>query len=322
MKYRIGADLGGTLSKAAVVDETGRVLARFSAPTGTHPTPAGRLQGLVEVIHTSQEWIGKKFPGVSPEDVPVGVAVNSPFEKGSVIQFNNNLPELNGFAVRPYLDQAVSAAVRLEWDVNAALLGELKAGAARGVSRVVMVSVGTGLGVAVAIDGRLLRWLFNQTPGEIGHIVVARDGPPCTCGGRGCWETLVSARGVMLAASKLAASGRYPGLKQALSEENPSEPLTPESLSRRADEGDEEAKAVWREVGEWLGVGIASLVQIFLAERIVVGGGISLAGEKLLGPCREAARRHVATGLRKRFDIVPAALGSDSAIVGAASLWD
>ncbi|MEW6105386.1 MAG: ROK family protein [Bacillota bacterium] len=141
-------------------------------------------------------------------------------------------------------------------------------------------------------------------------------------GGRGCWETLVSARGVMLAASKLAASGRYPGLKQALSEENPSEPLTPESLSRRADEGDQEAKAVWREVGEWLGVGIASLVQVFLAERIVVGGGISLAGEKLLAPCREAARRHVATGLRNRFDIVPAALGSDSAIVGAASLWD
>ncbi|HHY46177.1 MAG TPA: ROK family protein, partial [Firmicutes bacterium] len=268
----------------------------------------------------AQAWIQREL-GKRAADIPVGVAINSPFEHGSIIRFNNNLPELNGFAVRPYLERAIGSAVRLEWDINAALLGELRAGAARGVDRVAMVSVGTGLGAAVAVGGQLLRWLFNQTPGEIGHMVVARDGPPCTCGGRGCWEAMVSARGVMRAARDLAASGRFPSLRPVLEGTGDDPAFTPEALSARADQGDEGARAVWQEVGEWLGVGIASLVQIFLAELIIVGGGISLAGEKLLGPCRTAARKHVATNLRDSFEVTTAALGADSAIIGAASLW-
>lgn len=309
MQSLIGADLGGTFSKAAVVNKDGHILRRFSKSTGAQGSPESRLTGLISVIRQAHEWTrqqsGDPFRG------PVGVSVNSPFEKGSIIRHNNNLPELEGFALRPYLENQLGLPVILEWDANAALLGEIWAGAAASYDPIVMVVVGTGIGVAVSVDGQLRRWLFNQTPGEIGHMIVKPDGDKCTCGGYGCWETLVSNRGISRIAERLIDMSRKSRLRPG---------MTPEELSDLYDKGDEGAIAVWREAGKWLGIGIASLVHIFMPELVIVGGGLSLAGDKLLNPARETACRYVAPNLRSRFQIVPAGLGSDSAIVGAASL--
>ncbi|MBE3598328.1 MAG: ROK family protein [Limnochordaceae bacterium] len=314
MTYRVGADLGGTYSKAAVVDQEGRVMARFSEPTPRARDPEACVEGLLAAIRRAADWVEARV-GRSPEGY--GVSVNSPFEHGDVIHLNNNLPALEGFALRSYLRRRLEAPVVLEWDINAALLGELWAGAASGRRRVVMVSIGTGVAAAISVRGQLLRWVYDQTPGEMGHMVVARDGPVCTCGGRGCWEEMVSSRAVLRIAREIAAGGDFPALRALLDGRTA---LTPEAISRLADTGDPGARAVWQEVGEWLGVGIASLAQIFLPDRVVVGGGISLAGEKLLAPCRASVDRHVGDALRGSFDIVPAALGQDSALVGAASL--
>jgi len=308
MKYTIGADLGGTTSKAAVVSECGVILARFSKPTGTGKCPQERLTGLIAAIKDALKWSGLHL-GVPDCGARVGIAVNSPLEDGNIVRFNNNLPELEGFPLRDYLESQLARSCVLEWDINAALLGEMWTGAAYGVRRVVMVSVGTGIGVAVSIDGRLLRWVFNQTPGEFGHMVVEPGGYECTCGGRGCWETRVSRLGVIRAAQEVAESLHRPDLLRL---------STPKDLSQLADEGDAAALAVWNTVGRWLGVGIASLVSIFMPTLVVVGGGISLAGEKLLGPCRSETDRHVGSRLRGTFRIEAAALDRDSAVVGAA----
>lgn len=309
MQLLIGADLGGTFSKAAVVSEDGHIIKKFSQSTGAEGSPESRLTGLISAIRKAQEWaagkLGEPFRG------PVGVSVNSPFEKGNIIRLNNNLPELEGFLLRSYLEDELNVPVILEWDANAAVLGEMWTGAAGGFDPVVMVVAGTGIGVAVSVGGKLQRWLFNQTPGEMGHIVVQPDGEPCTCGGRGCWEAIVSNRGITRIAQKLAGVFRESGLRQD---------MTPEELSDLYDEGDEGAIAVWQEAGKWLGIGITSLIHIFMPELVTVGGGLSLAGDKLLGPAKETVYAHVSLGLLERFQIVPAKLGADSAIVGAASL--
>lgn len=309
MEFLIGADLGGTFSKAAAVSKDGYIARRFSRPTGAQGSPESRLTGLISVIRQAYKWILQQ-PG-EPFRGPVGVSVNSPFEKGSVIRHNNNLPELEGFSLRPYLEKQLNLPVILEWDANAALLGEMWAGAAVGYDPIVMVVVGTGIGVAVSVNGKLQRWLFNQTPGEIGHMIVKPDGDKCTCGGYGCWETIVSTRGINRIAERFIYAFHKSGLRPD---------MTPEELSDLYDKGDEGAIAVWQEAGKWLGIGIASLVHIFMPELVLVGGGLSLAGDKLLSPAKETACRYVAPNLRNRFQIVQAGLGSDSAIVGAASL--
>jgi glucokinase len=166
-----------------------------------------------------------------------------------------------------------------------------------------VVTVGTGIGGAVIVDGRVQRG-WQGAAGEIGHIIVERDGRPCPCGSRGCWEQYGSGRALMRAAADAGIAAAHGS-----------------AVTTAAAAGDERAREVVAEVGQWLGIGIASLVAVLDPEIIVVGGGVSSAGDFLLGPAEASFRRYLtAAGERPEPQIVRAAFGPDAGVIGAAEL--
>jgi glucokinase len=211
---------------------------------------------------------------------------------------NANLPALRDFPLRHALEQQLSIECRLEVDSNAAVIAEYQHGAGYGSNRLLGVTVGTGLGGGVIIDGALLRFT-GECAGDIGHIIVERNGRICTCGARGCLEAMVNS-----ASLSERAEGR-----------------SVRDIVNSARDGDEPARKALAETGWWLGLGLASLSPLFSPDRIVVGGGISSAGDLLLGPTRASYRTHVRPEFRETTQLVGSAFNGWDGIVGAASLF-
>jgi glucokinase len=216
----------------------------------------------------------------------------------SAMVHNANLPALRDFPLRYALQERLSIECRLEVDSNASTIAEYQHGGGRGASRLLGVTLGTGLGGGVIIDGELLR--FNgECAGDIGHIIVDRNGRLCTCGARGCLEAMVNTA--------------------ALIERGGGKPVR--ETVQLARDGDDTARSVLAETGWWLGLGLASLSQIFSPDRIVVGGGIATAGEFLLGPTRESFRTHCRPEFRESTDVIGSFFNGWDGIIGAASLF-
>jgi glucokinase len=207
--------------------------------------------------------------------------------------------------------------VEIDNDANVACLAEWRIGAARGARNVVMLTLGTGVGGGLVLDGRLYRGSIGSGA-ELGHVSIDENGPHCQghCNGRGCLEVLASATGVMAAAQQIASDHPHGGLATARAA---GEDLDARYIIDRARAGDEEAIRVFAIVGRHLGVGIANLVNVFNPEVVVIGGGVAAAGEALLAPAREEYERRVlkaTAGAR----IVAAELGNDAGVLGAAAL--
>jgi glucokinase len=209
---------------------------------------------------------------------------------------NANLPELRHFPLRQAIEERLGLDCRLEVDSNAAVIAEYRHGAGRGSARLLGVTVGTGLGGGVIIDGGLLRYT-GECAGDVGHIIVDHKGRLCTCGSRGCLEAMVN-----VAALTERANGR---------------PVR--EIVTTAREGEELALKALSETGWWLGLGLASLSQIFSPDRIVVGGGIAAAGELLLESTRASYRLHARPEFRDHTEIVGSSFDGWDGIVGAAS---
>lgn len=185
----------------------------------------------------------------------------------------------------------------LEVDSNAALLAEVHYGGARDTQRVLGITIGTGLGGAVFVDGSLLRYT-GECAGDIGHIIVERDGRRCTCGALGCLEAMVCS-----AALSERAGGRP--VRQVVGD---------------AQRGDAAAIDALSETGRWLGLGLASLTPLFAPETVVIGGGVATAGDLMLGPAREAFQVHAAPSARQAVHVVGSTFDGWEGVVGAASL--
>jgi glucokinase len=305
----IGVDVGGSKVLAAEVGPAGEVLA-----TAVRVTP-GRLVevGLVEdalTLAIEDVASGRPVDGV-------GLAAAGFVDAaGERVMFAPHLPWRDD-RVRARLGKRWGTTVLLDNDANCAALAELSHGAAQGASDAVVVTMGTGIGGAVVIGGEVRRGR-NGMAGEFGHAQVVLEGHPCECGHRGCWEQYSSGNALVRLAR--ARVGVEPTLLNELCGGDPAL-LTGPMITQAAGDGDLVARQAFASVGEWLGLGLANLVAALDPEVVVVGGGVSAAGDRLLAPARSALRRALVGAPHRVVPPLRAArFGPQAGAVGASLL--
>ncbi|MGB0101057.1 MAG: ROK family protein [Nocardioides sp.] len=309
MALFIGVDIGGTKVLAAAVSSTGRVLR-----TARRTTPGRRVEAsLIEDALTDavEEIAGVRRPSA------IGIAAAGFVDaQGERVRFAPHLPWRDE-GVRARLAERWSAPVVLDNDANCAARAELAYGAVSGAENAVVITMGTGIGGAIVLDGAVHRG-YNGMAGEYGHMQVVPDGLPCECGGTGCWEQYSSGNAlVRFARSRI---GTEPTALEEACGADPAR-LTGPMVTEAAEAGDPVALAAFASVGEWLGIGTANLVAAFDPEIVVIGGGLSAAGDLLLEPARAAMGASlVGRAHRTVPPVVRAGLGPEAGAIGAADL--
>jgi glucokinase len=305
----VGVDIGGTKVLAGVVDADGRV-----GRTAHRTTPGRRVvtsrveDALVAAVLEAAD--GRPLAGV-------GVAAAGFVDSaGKRVMFAPHLP-WQGEPLRDLLVERLGCPVGLDNDANCAGRAEAHHGAARGAASALMITMGTGIGGAVLLDGRVIRGA-NGMAGEFGHMQVVPDGQACECGRRGCWEQYSSGNALVRNARALMVD--QPSVLVEMSGGAP-EQVTGPMVTSAAEQGDLVARQAFASVGGWLGVGTANLVAAFDPEVVVVGGGVSAAGDRLLDPARAALRRTLVGAEHRTIpDLVAARLGPRAGMIGAALL--
>ncbi|MGH2783655.1 MAG: ROK family glucokinase [Actinomycetota bacterium] len=306
----IGVDVGGTKIAGAVVDGDGAIVARRLVPTESDE-PTSIVAAILKVT--------RELKAAAPAAAAVGVGAAGLVDtKRGVILGAPNLAYRN-VPVRDTLGDRLGLPVVVDNDANVAALAEAIHGAGRGAGDQIMVTVGTGIGGGIIIGGHVYRGHYG-VGAELGHIVIDPDGPICGCGNRGCWEAVASGTALGRLARQRVEGGAGADLLASVGGDL--DAITGELVGEAALAGSPFAKDVVAEIGRLLGIGFASIVNIFDPEVIVVGGGAAAGtGELLLGPARESMLAHVlGISWRTPVRIVPAALGNDAGVVGAATL--
>lgn len=303
----IGIDVGGTKLAAGLVDASGRILRRTRAPTPA--TDPERLVGAIaNLIQQLREGMTEPLAGV-------GLAVPGQFDQdtGRFVRVANLA--LAGFPFRARLAELTGLSVAVENDTNAAALGEWSEGRGRGHLSFIYLALGTGIGAGVILGGQLLRGARGSA-GEIGHTVVEKNGPRCGCGNRGCLELYASGGALARRAARVASE--YPD--SLLAEwSRAGRELTTGDLFAAADRGDEASRAVVDEACQYLAVGLSNLFELFDPEVVALGGGVSQIGPSLFERLGQAIRAQRPGSPDIVSRIVPAALGEDAGIIGAAA---
>ena len=308
--HTIGVDVGGTKIAAGVVTADGELVA-----TARRETPASDVEAieagvadLVAELRRDHEVSG------------VGVAAAGYIDATrSVVLFAPNLAWRNE-PLREDLERRTGLPVLVENDANAAAWGEFRFGAARDVDDMVLLTVGTGLGGGVVIDGALLRGAYGVAA-ELGHVRVVPNGILCGCGNRGCWEQYASGKALVREARELASSGAKSAAPLLGLAGGDASQITGPMVTRAAQDGDPASVELLATLGRWLGEGSASISAVLDPAMIVLGGGVSSAGDLLLEPMRAAFRANLnARKYRPELTMTLAALGNDAGIIGAADL--
>jgi glucokinase len=306
----IGVDVGGTKVAAGVVDEDGTVLAKTRRPTPSQ-SPADVEQTVADLVEElRQDHV--------VHAVGIGAAGFIDADRATVL-FAPNLAWRNE-PLRDAMQQLVDLPVVVENDANAMAWAEHRFGAGKGQRDLVCVTVGTGIGGGIVLDGALYRGRFG-IGAEFGHMQVIPDGRRCGCGQNGCWEQYCSGRALVREAREVADV--WPGLGARLLELGGGFPegITGPAVTQAAREGDPAALECVRIIGESLGQGLADLAAILDPGMFVVGGGVAEAGELLVGPARQVYAERLTGGThRPHAPIALAKLGNDAGLVGAADL--
>lgn len=313
MKYYIGIDLGGTNIKAGVVNENFEIVAKATTKT-LCPRPAKEIcDDMAKVsIEAAEkagisiddvEWIGIGTPGIADN-------VNG------TIPYSNNL-DFHDVPVRKYIQEHINKPVYVANDANAAAYGEFVAGAAKGAKDAVCITLGTGVGAGIIVDGKILTG-SNLAGAELGHIVIEVDGPQCTCGRKGCFEVFSSATG-LIRMTKEAMEADPASVMHKMAAEDGKVSARLAFNAMRA--GDKSAKEVVDKYIKYLAAGITNAINIFQPDVLCIGGGVCNEGDPLMVPMRELVKKEVYTRmLDKNTRIEVAALGNDAGIIGAAFL--
>ncbi|BAS28706.1 glucokinase [Limnochorda pilosa] len=308
----LGIDLGGTKIAAGVVDAAGRILGRGHRPT----RPREGWEAVVgRMIEAGEEALAEASAGV---DDLLGVGVGSPGpvnpQTGVVVEAANLY--FKDVPVVRALYRHYRRPTYLEHDARAAALGEYRYGAGRGAANLVFVTVSTGIGAGIVLDGRLVQG-SHFSAGELGHTVVVPEGPLCTCGQRGCLEAVASGTGIANLAREAMERGEAPVLRELAGgdPEGVDARLVAEAVRR----GDPGCREVLDQATFHLGMALAGVVNLIDCDRIVIGGGVAKMGELLFEPVRRTVTACVVATARN-VQIIPAALGPDAGILGAAAL--
>lgn len=305
-KLAIGLDIGGTKIAGAVVDAAGTVLTELVEPTPEESdaeSVTAVLLSLIERLRAAHEVVA----------IGVGAAGIVEWPAGKMLWAPNN--SYRDWPVREQLEKATGLPAIVDNDANVAALAEARLG--EPYPNMVLVTVGTGIGGGLVLDGHIYRGPTGLGA-ELGHIILNPDGPVCGCGNHGCFEAYASGTALTRMGREAAADDPLGRIAQLGSEEGE---VTGETVTKAVQLGDERAKDLFAQLGRWLGVGIASLANIFEVDVVVVGGGLVETGELLLAPARRTARQYAyAPTARGIAPIVPATFGGDAGKIGAALL--
>ena len=310
MSHTVGVDVGGTKIAAGLVDENGRVLARERTESPATDPP--------EIVRTIGELVRSLAGAESVE--AVGVSAAGFVDKArAMVVFAPNLAWRDE-PLKRFLEQELDLPVVVENDANAAAWGEFTFGAGEDVEDFLMLTVGTGVGGGIVIDGELMRGGFGMGA-EVGHITMVPGGVMCGCGNLGCLESYGSGSALVRVSRELA--GADPDSAKALVGRAGGDPtrITGPLVTEAARAGDLFAIARLAELGHWLGQGVATLTAVLDPNVVVIGGGVSDAGDLLLDPIRDSFERHVtARGHRPMLEVRQALLGNAGGLIGVADL--
>lgn len=314
MKYYVGIDLGGTNIVAGVVDENYNIITKASVKTN-RPRPAKEIADdmgkvALQAIANANlsvddiEWVGIGTPGIA----------NS---KDGIIEYSNNL-EFKDVPIVEYIQQHIQKPVYVENDANAAAYGEYVAGAGKGHNSLVCITLGTGVGGGVVIDGKILTG-FNYAGAELGHMVIEVDGVQCSCGRKGCFEAYSSATGLIRMTKEAMDKDSESSMWTLVRERNNKVSARISYDAMRL--GDKSANEVVDKYTKYLASGLTNVINIFQPEVLCIGGGVCNEGDALLNPVKELIAKEVYTrNSAKNTEIVIAKLGNDAGIIGAAFL--
>lgn len=308
MNY-LGIDLGGTNIKGGVVSDAGEILREASRPTQVENGPEAIADGIAALIKDLEQ--GETFAGIG-----LGCPGTVDDESGEVVcAFNLNLIH---YDLRGAIKARTGYEIRLGNDANVAALAEAVVGAGKGAHSTVVITLGTGVGCGVVLEGRMLTG-YTGAASELGHMVIAEDGERCTCGRRGCFEAYSSATALIRMTHD--AMARYPdSVMYAVARENGA--VDGRTAFTAKERGDVAAAEVVREYIKFLAAGVTNVVNIFFPEIVAFSGGVANQGEALLAPLREEVRRQEFGGayVKRHAKLVQCTLGYQSGIIGAALL--
>ncbi len=308
--FAIGVDVGGTNLRVAAIDDGGEMLEKISLTTAVDAGRDAVLEEMTSAVAELRDRLGTtRLAGMG-----FGVPGLIYMAEGKIRE-SPNLPGWDNYPIRDEIEKRLGTRVILENDANAAALGEKWMGLGRDVDSLIMLTLGTGVGGGVVLNGRVWHGMLGMG-GELGHITVTPDGPRCGCGNHGCLEALASATAIVRMAKEAIRNKRSPGLAAAAKDQE----LTSELVYGVAKEGDEGARDVFTTVGRALGVVLADLVNIFNLPLYAITGGVveawDLFGPVMLGEVERRSFVYRAGGT----SIAKSMLGSEAGLFGAAYL--
>ena len=316
-KWTIGVDFGGTNIKVGCVTRQGVVARTVVLATLAHRTPLAFLNGIEDAVEQLSAELGIRRAQVT--GVGVGVPGLIDGERGVIHRLVNVPGGWPKVPLRQRLEQRLRVRCAVDNDVNVVALGEWRFGAGRGTRHSVYVTLGTGVGGGLVSNGALVRGATGSA-GEIGHTSVQLDGPRCACGRQGCLEALIGTAAILRRARQAIQRGN-PRLTEIARRHDGR--LSPESVSQAAEQGDRAAIQIWRDVGCYLGVALANVINLLNPERIVIGGGVAKAWPWFAPSLRATIRARAFEAPAKACRVVRARLGDRAGIVGGAILvWE
>ena len=312
MSSRIGIDVGGTNVKIALVNDKGGIVYSNSIPTRAE-------MGYEYTVNSMKDAIREllKETNSQPKDIE-GMGFGFPgqidCQKG-VVRLAPNIPGWVDVPIAEIMQKEFKITTKVDNDVRCAALGELNFGAGKGCQNLVCITVGTGIGSGLIINGKLVRGASNAA-GEIGHIKLDMTGGPlCGCGDRGCLEAFASGPSIVAMAEEYIKGGKSTKYRELA---NPD--ITPYIVSVAAQQGDAVAKRIFTIIGEYIGIGLASVVNLLNPEKIIIGGGVAAAGDILLNPIKETLVKRAMPISGAAVEVVPAQLGNTAGVIGASLL--
>jgi glucokinase len=314
MKKYIGCDLGGTNLRAAIVDvENGAVLHQMSIPTLAREGHDAVMQRMGALFLQVIEKAGLKKEDIG--GVGIGVPGVLDLEKGETL-FLPNLPGTwPHVPLRDTITKLTGLPTSILNDVRSSTYGEWRFGAGRGMDTVAVFAIGTGVGGGLVVNGQLHLGI-GGTGGEIGHTTIDFNGPKCGCGNYGCLEAYASAPAISAMGMKAVSQGLTTRISELC--EYDLNRITPELIARAAVEGDEIAKGIYERAGFYIGIAAANMCVALGPRRVIIGGGVSRAGELLLAPIRRTVNERVTVMPVDQVEIVQSQLGDNAGVIGVA----
>ncbi len=311
-RLAVGVDLGGTKIYSLTATAEGEVLGEDRCPTQAAAGPEAVIGRLVESVRRALDQAG----ATTDEIVGVGLSTPGPCDPARGIVTNPpNLPGWGDVPLARFVSERLGVPTVLENDAAAACYGELRFGAGRGYQHIVYVTLGTGIGGGIIIDGRIYGGASGAA-GEVGHLIIAEDGPLCGCGNRGCLEALASGLAIAREAAAALDGGRCPVLAELVDEATP----TAELVHQAALQGDATAREIIERAGHHLGLGLAGLLNCFNPQALILGGGLLGLGDLYLEPAMRTARAGAFDQILADVTITQAKLRERAGALGAAAL--